>query len=185
MAKFSHDTRTVAKAVGIAARRTVVECPSPADAASPVFLHQGERVQSIGQSADYRHHVKVAAEKRGAVLVEGYYRNDKYGRGGEWETFATGLDAEQERRVRDLLSKWDYEAASKEAAAREAADEAERRERLPRMRREIGLPDGVLPHIRLVRVNGSVGILPPDGGPPYFGAFSVDAAGNLVIPNKK
>ncbi len=61
----------IAKAVSIAAKRPVVLCPQPADAASPVTLILGPHTRSLGQAADYRHHVEVAANANNAVLVSG------------------------------------------------------------------------------------------------------------------
>jgi len=165
----------VVRATGIVSRRPVVSCPSPADAASPVTLHRGNYSQQIGQAADWRHRTEEAARQHEAELVEGYYHD------GVW-TVETTADGDA---VTALIRQWDAEDAAKRAkerAAREAAEctPAAVDARHQAMRREIGLPDGVLPHIRLCRVNGSVGVMLPDGR-THFGGFTVDAATGEVV----
>lgn len=58
---------------------------------------------------------------------------------------------------------------------------AQAKETVTRHRRIVGLPDGVLPDLQTVMVNGGVGVKMPGETTYHFGPFSVSADGRELI----
>lgn len=110
-------------ATGIVSGRRVVACSQPADAACPVYLHEGAtRRTQIGQAADWRHSVEAAAAQYDAECVTGYYHD------GGWHVITTADEVRVAAIVRERKA---AEAAREAAEARrekEAREQAERRE---------------------------------------------------------
>lgn len=115
-------------AASVVGRIKVVSCPQPADAASPVTLHEGEHSRSLGQSADYRHNLDGVAALHSAALVQTWWDQAAEG----WRTTIDGIDAREEavrRFVRDRNAERTAKATAEMRAANEAIYAAEDRER--------------------------------------------------------
>lgn len=123
------------------ASRKVVYVPSVGDGASPVWLVAGDYSRQIGQCADWRHNVELAAEQHAALYVEGSYDTDRWVVGIPEEYSARvcaemriitvaqeeSRDAARMRRLREEMDRREAERPAREARAAAYRDECEAR----------------------------------------------------------
>jgi hypothetical protein len=81
---------------------------------------------------------------------------------------------------RALCAEQDRREALTQARMRSGYYHRQHAEELRRLRRAVGLPDGLLPRAIFTVVNGSIGVIPTPGAKTIFGSFTLDAQGNVV-----